>query len=179
MKGVGRLQPCMLVGGGGPSPQLKRFDRCAMAASRSTSSQSLACPLAPCFAVLLPVLRPARLRLLHCASRCSRLRGGRGQESRDASGVGVWAARRARGVRPPPPWGRCARLVRPWAAVDACLLWPYRSREGVPLVSGRRAAGSKDGRRGHQAGMGRRGARGQHGRGAVRRDLKRQIPQKI
>ena len=75
MKGVGRLQPCMLVGGGGSSPQLKRFDRCAMAASRSTSSQSLACPSAPCFAVLLPVLRPARLRLLHCASRCSRLRG--------------------------------------------------------------------------------------------------------
>ena len=75
LKGVGRLQPCMLVGGGGSSPQLKRFDRCAMAASRSTSSQSLACPSAPCFAVLLPVLRPARLRLLHCASRCSRLRG--------------------------------------------------------------------------------------------------------
>ena len=27
--------------------------------------------------------------------------------------------RRSRGVHPPPPWGRCTRLVRPWAAVDA------------------------------------------------------------
>ena len=27
--------------------------------------------------------------------------------------------RRSRGVRPPPPWGRCTRLVRPWAAVGA------------------------------------------------------------
>ena len=25
----------------------------------------------------------------------------------------------SRGVRPPPPWGRCTRLVRPWAAVGA------------------------------------------------------------
>ena len=25
----------------------------------------------------------------------------------------------ARGVRPPPPWGRCTPLVRPWAAVGA------------------------------------------------------------